>query len=220
MRRTTEPQAAAARNLALMTTADHARWLMHWTRSCHGPWPGQSEAAYLDDLIWGRPGSKRGPLATLLRILQDNRIRANAAAIRGGHPVVCFAHWRWSQLQGPGIFRRARGRWDRLPFGLAFRPEVLLRRGARPVVYGADADWKDLPADQRFRFQRAESRQGTDWREECEWRMSGDLDLSDLGPTDAVVFATGGADLKTLRRLSRWPIQIIEPDARTVDVAG
>ncbi len=131
----------------------HPPWnyLTHCTRRTDGPWPGQSEESYWDDLLWDRPESDHGPLATLLRIVLSRSMRGSSKAIRGGVPVVC-----WTEVPGPElpklrVYRKHRVRWDFCPYGICIERSWLEQQGARPVIYAPPSHWNQLsPQDQPF----------------------------------------------------------------------
>lgn len=133
----------------------HPPWnyLTHCTRRTDGPWPGQSEESYWDDLLWDRPESDHGPLATLLRIVLSRSLRGSSKAIRGGVPVVC-----WTEVPGPElpklrVYRKHRVRWDFCPYGICIERSWLEHRGARPVIYAPPSHWNQLAPQDRPFFQ-------------------------------------------------------------------
>ena len=48
-----------------------------------------------------------------------------------------------------------------------------------------------------------------DWREEKEWRLKGDIDLTRVGPDQAVVFVRSLVDAETVAAVSRWPVVVL-----------
>ena len=65
-------------------------YLIHFTRQCTGPWPGQSYSEYLESLVENHPDAYHTAFETLRRILRDGRIRASSKMYRGNIPVVSF----------------------------------------------------------------------------------------------------------------------------------
>ena len=57
--------------------------LWHATRRHEGPWAGQGESEFLDELLFERPERDRSALATLRRIIGERRLRASLVALRG-----------------------------------------------------------------------------------------------------------------------------------------
>lgn len=197
--------------------------LLHCTRRHEGPWHGQSDDEFLDELICESPERDRSPLATLMRLVREERLRASGAAIRGAAPVVCFTDANLAELPLLRRFRNHRRRWDFEPFGLAIRRAWLAGRGARPVVYGDDELWNKLPVDERPWFQRRWTRrdaagESIDWSVEREWRCVGDIDLRELPTDSAAVFVPDERSAARLAPLSRWPV-IVRQDADPVGEA-
>jgi len=186
-------------------------FLIHTTRRCDGAWPDQEEMEYLDDLILGRPAADHSAYATLERIVRQRRIRASGRAIRGGAEVVSFTSVAPDALLPLRVFRPHRRRWDFQRYGLCIRRDWLARRGARPVYYGDDALWRQLPTTERPFFQRRRS-PGTGrqkplvWTVEREWRHLGDIDLAELPPEAAWLFAATDAEVRRLAGISPWPV--------------
>ena len=82
--------------------------------------------------------------------------------------------------------------------------------GARPVIYGTEHDWEELPDDQRPYFQLQQSKsQKIDWRSELEWRMLGDLKLDRIPQDKAIVFVKTESDGEVVEKLSRWPVVVL-----------
>jgi len=101
-------------------------------------------------------------------------------------------------------------RWDFEPFGLCIRGSVLVALGAQPVVYGDEDVWQTLEASSRPWYQKRHSACGTrqvDWSAEREWRVLGDVTLSQIPADDAFVFVPTESAAASLRPLSRWPVK-------------
>ncbi|MCU0958755.1 MAG: hypothetical protein MUF48_01505 [Pirellulaceae bacterium] len=205
--------AAPTQSSQFCTPAELPRgaFLNHSTRGVHGPWPDQSRDDYLDSLILGRNEAVHTPLATLRRILLERRLRATSRAIRGGTPVVCFTAAELTELGQLRTFRAHRRRWDFEPYGISIAQSWLVAHGARPVVYGDESCWRQLPDEQRPFFQRRLSGQRSeiDWSREREWRHPGDVDLAELGADDAFVFVPGREEARQLAAVSRWRIVVL-----------
>ena len=200
---------ALVRHVSELPASFHGQFLAHWTRRCDGPWPGQAEREWLEQLVLSDPAGQRSAESVIERIILLQRIIASPAAIRNSVPVVCLTAIPVDQWPRMRVYRRHRRRWDFLPFAIAMRRDWLQRRGARPVIYGEAGDWQNLPSDGRPFFQRARSGKGKqqiDWRVEREWRVIGDLDLAELGSKDGFVLAPDLEVARQLAPLSRWPV--------------
>lgn len=186
------------------------RWLLHWTRSRQGPWPDQNYHDWLDELILGCPAADRSEMATLLRILSDRRLRSSSDGIRGGVSVVSFTEVALADFRRLRVYRSHRHRYDFEPWGIGIRRQTMVNLGAQPVIYGADAQWESLAADQRWRFQKATRSPGaTDNLSEREWRVDGDVDFSPIPESEVCCFVESHAAARVLGLHTSLPIVVV-----------
>lgn len=155
------------------------QFLIHFTRSCPGPWPGQGWFEYYRSITNEEAGADHTAFDTLVRILEEQKIRAQNSMIRGKVDVISFTAAGIFSARYLISWRKGLVRWTFEPYGLAIHRRVLMARGVRPVIYGDERVWKRLPRRERFRFQKY-STKGQTWFKEKEWRMAGDLDLVDI----------------------------------------
>lgn len=185
-------------------------WLTHCTRGTSGVWPGEKTTRFVEDLLLSDSGD-RSPLGALHRILQQETLVASSDGIRGGLPVVCFSESPLEQLLERRRWRKHRTRWDFEPYGICIDRDALERLGAAPVRYGDEELWCSLAEQDRPWFQQRFSQVGTravDWSTEKEWRISGDLDLSQFSVDDAFVFVSRDDEAHELQPHSRWPVRV------------
>jgi hypothetical protein len=187
---------------------DH--YLLHWTRRNHGPWPGETVAKYLDDLILDAPAANHDRTSTLCRILVTRRLVASKQLTRDSTPVVCFSGVRADQLCQLRTFRSHVGRWDFETIGIAIRKSFVERLGGRPVIYGDEMTWAALDPPDRpyFQVSHSISKSGgmNDWTREQEWRVVGDVDLRQIKPDEAFLFVSSPSEAQEVARYSRWPV--------------
>ncbi len=164
-------------------------YLIHYTRSCPGPWPGQPWGEYCESLLEDRPGASHTGFDTLTRILKERRIRGSKKLIRGGHSIVCFTECPPQELRKIVEWRKSLIRWSFEPYGLAFARESLLKLGNRPTIYAIEEAFDDLSNDLKYLFQFQRSH-GKQWAAEKEWRIKGDLCFADLDDRDIVVIVS------------------------------
>lgn len=150
-------------------------WLIHWTRASQGQWPGEPMHRFFSDMLAAPDRYVRSASDTLARILTEQRLRGSSWMQHGDTPVVSL-----TSLDPSGAFplmrwRKRFVRYNFEPYGIAINRDIAVAHGAREVTY------VDSPGaasgDPVFHHASGEK---TDWRDEQEWRIPGDLDLSAL----------------------------------------
>ena len=184
------------------------RWkggsLIHWTRTCHGPWPGESVAGFCRDLVASREFYCRDACRTLIQILREQRIRGSRQHISQLRDMVGFTELNPIQSLTQMHWRKRWVNWSFEPFGIAIPRDVAQSLGARPVRYVDESTWRTLPWDERpFCHQ-----QGTEshWVSEREWRLQGDLDLSNVPQDELIIIVYNGRDVDHVRRVWDGPV--------------
>lgn len=186
---------------------DQDAYLVHCTRRADGAWPDQDEEAYLDELILGDVARDRSSFAAISRIVGMQKLLATCTSVRGVQPVVSFTAVPLGAISTLRVFRAHRGRWDFEPYGVAIHRDVLRPLGARPVTYGNEETWKSLSPDDRAYFQKVGDEDNSiDWRVEKEWRVEGDVNLSELNASQVRVFVPTLAEAERIAEFSRWPV--------------
>ncbi|HTY26070.1 MAG TPA: hypothetical protein VMC85_23270, partial [Desulfomonilaceae bacterium] len=173
-------------------------YLIHYTRSCPGPWPGQSWAEYCRSLVEGVPEASHSAFDTLVRILQERRIRGSRRLIRGAESVVCLTECIPRELQHLIEWRKGLVRWNFEPYGLAFERKSVFDLGAKPVIYAVEEAFSDLSPDLKHLFQ-CQNHSDKQWTFEKEWRIKGDLYLADFDPRDLVVIVATHAEAAVIQ---------------------
>jgi len=192
-------------------------YLYHYTRSCWGPWPGQSYEDYLENLFEGRRGSGHTTLDTLVRILTEKRIRASSKTIRGTMPVISWTVHAPSQLSQIRHWNKALMRWTFEPYGIAVLKKRLKALGAKPTIYAPGDAFERLKQPDRYRFQKHEP-PDICWRHEREYRLPADLRLDELQEEDFFVFVPKRADVFHLKDHSPHRGRVvITPHVRRAD---
>ena len=162
----------------------NGEFLIHCTRGTTNAWPDQQESEYLDELIFQHARRDHSLDGALTRILATGRIHAGNRMTRDKQNVVCFTSATIAELKKMTKFRSHLKRWDFQPVGIAIRKSALKQQGARPVIYGDETTWENLPATDRPFFQIAKSTTRTgnvlDWTVEKEWRVIGDVELGEF----------------------------------------
>lgn len=193
---------------------DARPFLVHCTRGNSGPLPGESIEKYRDRLWLAGQVPEIHPLLTLLRIIRQRHLVADGSTTRACVPCISFSAVPLAQLLRRRRFQPHLQRWDWEPYGVIVRREALMDAGAKPVIYGSEADYLALDDDQKSMFQPAlRQRASADeehWASELEWRLLGDLWLDRL-PCDSIrVFVRSEFEAQALSRESPWPVFWIE----------
>ena len=180
-------------------------WLIHFTRSTPGPWPGEREIDYYRRIMSSTDEFCNSAIRTLNHILDEGTIRAGSRNLRARQKGVSFTVGLRSD---PGMFFRYRPRLVNAyfePYGIAIDKKAAKKVGIRPVIYGDTADYKMLKDSERPFFQNIGK--NDIWREEKEWRYIDNLDLRlfPLGAVRVIIYHAG----ERRRIKSRVPFEII-----------
>lgn len=183
-------------------------YLYHYTRSCPGPWPGESRRDYLLTLLNKGRACGNTALDALIRILSEGVVRAGSKLVRGEAGVVSLTSRPPTELESLRFWNPALIRWTFEPYGLAISRKVLRRLGVKPAIYASDADYSRLEQRDRFRFQRHEPPRCS-WKHEKEWRLKEDLHIRSVHVSDVFVFVPNPEDAEILN--GRFPshLQVI-----------
>lgn len=178
--------------------AKESRYLIHYTRACPGPWPGQKTLDYCLSLVHEDKHSAHTGFDTLMRIVEERRVRGGARLTRGNQPVVSFTECAPREVRDLTEWRPALVRWSFEPYGVAFPLQALFRLGARPVIYAVEAAYQDLSEELRYLFQ-LQSPSGRTWAPEKEWRTKGDLEISDSLGREMVIIVRTPDEARTVK---------------------
>ncbi len=201
------PEARPHNPISFENLHTRSPYLIHYTRSCPGPWPGQSRAQYCESLLEAHTGASHTGFDTLIRILRERRIRASRNLIRGGEFVICFTECAPDELQNLIQWRPGLVRWNFEPYALAFSRESLLKLGARPTIYGIEEAFDDLSEDLKYLFQ-IQRPFGKVWTSEKEWRIKGDLCLANLDDENIVVIVSDEHEAKIVRDYCNYKVAL------------
>ena len=182
-------------------------YLYHYTRSCPGPWPGQSYEEYLLDLLAAAPFSGHTSLDTLIRIMTERRIRACGQLVRGGHAAVSLTSLPPMRLESLRRWNPALIRWTFEPYGIAIKRKLLRQRGSKPAIYAHASCYAEIRARERYRFQLHKP-PWSSWKYEREWRFREDIDLRDLTGDDAFLFVPSSGDAQRLKESVDCPLPV------------
>ncbi|MBM3302703.1 MAG: hypothetical protein FJY85_22475 [Deltaproteobacteria bacterium] len=190
-------------------------FLVHYTRSCPGPWPGQTIAEYCRSLVDGCENSAHTAFHTLHRILTERLIRGSNRLTRGPERVVSFTECLPGELNRLIKWHRGLIRWSFEPYGIAIRRKLLWILGASQVVYGDEELYLRLPQDDKYRFQLLKSG-GSDWSREKEWRLIGDLNLKDVAKENFIVLVSEPHEAVIIEEAFDCPVALASYGTQTV----
>ncbi|MDR2756011.1 MAG: hypothetical protein LBC20_09915 [Planctomycetaceae bacterium] len=140
-------------------------YLWHWTRGQNGIWKGETRREFCNDLLCSQ-SPPRNALATLLRILQERKIRAGNGHIAGNIFVTSFTENHPASSAILFTWRKDRQRMNFEPYGIGIPRSYAVSKGVRLLQYGTIPDWDTMQLDNR-------------WKNEHEWRVQGDFLLDD-----------------------------------------
>lgn len=179
--------------------------LVHYTRACPGPWPGQTPAAYFRSLVNGASDSSHTAFDALRRILREQLIRGSTRLTRGRTPVVSFTERLPDELADLAQWRTGLIRTWFEPYGIGISKASLLASGVDRVVYGDDRVYRDLPEERKHLFQLWKP-SGKDWSLEREWRLKGSFHLSGIPGKDFIVIVQTRIEADIIQRDFAVPV--------------
>lgn len=172
--------------------------LIHWTRGCHGPWPGETRFDYYDAVMICHNRYPRSGLDTLKRILSEGKIRASSRHMRSDVLSVAFSSL--TPMESLELMRwRARYREMTFePYGIAVPEECAAQAGVRKVFYGNPEMYQYLDDDKKPYFQSL----GTigHWLPENEYRHIGDFEFENCPGNRIIAIVRNCADAAEIPR--------------------
>jgi hypothetical protein len=189
-----------------------AQFLVHCTRGGRETSPQKSSVTKLTETWRHGQECTDHPFSTLVQIASEARLRASNRMTRVTRPTVSFSHVPVDELLARRSFQSHLGRWDWEPYGLLIDRAALSSRGARPVIYGDEDQFKDLSPDDRAFFQPKLGNRGSrqNWEREEEWRHIGDLRLQELPRESIYLFTRTHSQAQYLSRHFPWPCIYVE----------
>lgn len=197
----------------LVRTGSTPEWLIHWTRAPQKEWAGESCDEHFSSMLLSDACDERTAFGTLQRIVNEKALRATSGNTRANVDVVCFSELPLVMLLPKRVFRSHRGRWDFEHFGIGVRKQRIKSLGGRPVIYGDESVWQNLPEGERPWFQPQQSQTGDspiDWTVESEWRLTSTLYLGNLPEDDVFLFCKTEHEATELRTACDWRVVSVE----------
>ncbi|MFC1538324.1 hypothetical protein ACFL6H_02785 [Candidatus Latescibacterota bacterium] len=179
-------------------------WLVHWTRSSQGKWPGEKSWMFIRDLCENSDIYVRNAKETLLNMLSEKRIRGSSWNIPGGTYAVSLTSLPASEAISLMKWRKRYVRYSFEPYGIAIKQDILEGMGAREIRYEKVSP--DFSGDRLFIQSPGEE---GDWTQEKEWRLRGDIRLDEIDPKNyfAIVYDESDA-VEMKKRISNDTLYI------------
>ena len=191
--------------------SESAQFLIHCTRSRRGPWPDQSIDQFHDELMQSPWETQPTVLETLQKILTQQRLIATNNFRQGNIDTVCFSSNEITELLSMRKFQSHLARWDWEPYGIMIERAWLESNGAKQVSYIDRANAKHMSKDALAFCQVVSGdSNSTDWQTEKEWRIAGDVRLTKVPLSKAIVFVQTYSEARALQPISRWPIVVTD----------
>ncbi|MDH3892497.1 MAG: hypothetical protein OEV49_15640 [candidate division Zixibacteria bacterium] len=170
------------------------RYLVHWTRAANTCWPTERAVDYYRDVVHSQKCPRSG-FDTLESIMNSRKIVASSNNMPGNTRCVCFSALRPSELV-PLI--RWRARYSQMsfePYGIGIERKTANALGIKPVCYYQSAEGPPSVIEP-WLTQSAGSK--SDWRQEKEYRHSGDIDFSAIPKDRLACFCRTSAEAEQL----------------------
>ena len=185
--------------------------ITHWTRTRHGPWPGQTKRDYYRQLIESENEYPNNAFNALMNMAEEGIIRASSKKIRDSLEVVGFTESNPREVLGQMRWLPKRVNWNFEPYGIAIRKRAASKIGIKPVIYGYPDDYELLPDPDKPYFQ-SRGQRDVDWSMEREWRNIGDLDLSKIPPEDLTYLTWRKGESGLLRKITASEVLVLSED--------
>ena len=179
----------------LINPFPEGRWIVHWTRSSQGPWPGERAWEFYRDLVNHPDRYVRSARETLTRILTEQLIRGSSWKLPGGQRAVALTSLPPEESVSLMRWRKRFVRYSFEPYGIAIKQDILVQMGAREVRYEKKAN----ASPQNNLFVQSPGKKA-DWTREKEWRIRGDNNLDKIDREDFFAIVPYEEDVEYVRK--------------------
>lgn len=198
-------------NKSISFNQENWDYVTHWTRTHHGPWPGQTKRDFYRQLIKSENEYSNSAFNALTNIAEEGTIRASSKRIRVGLEVVGFTESNPREVLSQMRWLPKRVNWNFEPYGIAIRKKAAEKIGIKPVIYGYPDDYELLPDPDKPYFQ-SRGQKDVDWSIEREWRHIGDLDLAKIHPEDLKFLIWRKREAGLLRKITSSEVLVLSED--------
>ena len=183
-------------------------YVTHWTRTHHGPWPGESKHDFYSRLVTSGSEYPNNAFNCLRNMIQKRVIYASSKRIRKAIRCVGFSDLAPELMLKWMRWLPKRVGWNFEPYGIAIKKSAAERAGIKSVIYGDDHLYENLSENDKPYFQ-SKGKKEVDWSEENEWRKIGDLDLSKIPDGDMSLLVWHKAEADELAKLTDiWAVYL------------
>lgn len=183
---------------------ENDRWLIHFTRSSRGPWPGETRLDFYKSILHSAENYSHSAEAGLRHILKDGLIQGSEQNIRSGDRVVAFTLYNRGAASHLFRYRPRLANPNFEPYGIAIAKSLAELIGLYPVLYGNDELYDGLSESKRPLFQAAGREE--QWMQEREWRAIGDVRLDRLTSEYTRVVVASDKEREAFEAISPFPI--------------
>jgi len=172
-------------------------YVIHWTRSSNGPWPGETKADFYKAVL-SSESYPRAARDTFSRILTTKKILASSKNMPQRVGTVSFS--ALAPIDAIKLMRW-RARYHHMsfePFGIGIEKETGMANGINEVQYQDDDGSKvsnTIPVWLTQSIGRI-----TDWRHEQEYRHKGDFDFSKISASKLIAICHRKTEAALLER--------------------
>ncbi len=170
-------------------------WLVHWTRSSQGSWPGEKAWEYYRDLFENPHTYVRSARETLIKILTERLIRGSSWKLPGGVKAVSLTSLAPDEAVPLMRWRKRFVMYSFEPYGVAIKRDILVLMGARKVQY--EKPYAGSSSDKLFVQSPGEK---GNWTKEKEWRIRGDLRLNTIDRKDYFAIVPDESDSVNIKK--------------------
>jgi hypothetical protein len=158
-------------------------YITHWTRTHHGPWPGESKHDFYRRLVNSGAEYPNSAFNSLKNMIRKKKIYASSKRIRKSIRCIGLSDLEPKHMLKWMRWLPKRVGWNFEPYGIAIKKEAAEKSGIRQVIYGDEELYERLPEKDKPFFQ-SRGKKNVDWSQENEWRKIGDLALDDIPGKD------------------------------------
>jgi len=171
------------------------KWLVHWTRSSRGLWPGEKAWKFYRDLFENPHTYVRSARETLIKILTERLIRGSSWKLPGKLKAVSLTSLAPGEAVPLMRWRKRFVMYSFEPYGIAIKRDILVRMGAMEVQY----EKPHAGSLSEKLFVQSPGEKG-DWTKEKEWRIPGDLRFDTIDKNDYFVIVPDESDSENIKK--------------------